>query len=173
MSVDYVSKTPDGRIAFGGRGAPYPFGSRISDGRDVYAPVRRMLQDMVVGWFPSLRGIRFTHAWGGPIGVSRDWMPTFSYDPSTGIATARGYAGQGVSTANLGGRALADLITRAESPLRDLPMVGHRSRDWEPEPLRWLAMRFIQEGYRRLDELGERTGRAPSGRSLAERLGRH
>jgi len=173
LSVDYVSKTTDGRIAFGGRGAPYPFGSRISDARDVYPPVRRMLQEMVVKWFPSLRSIRFTHAWGGPIGVSRDWMPTFSYDPSIGIATARGYAGQGVSTTNLGGRALADLITRAESPLSDLPMVGHRSRDWEPEPLRWLAMRFIQEGYRRLDEVGERTGKPSSGRTLAERLGRH
>jgi hypothetical protein len=100
-------------------------------------------------------------------------MPTFSYDPASGIATARGYAGQGVATANLAGRVLTDLITHRASPLTALPMVGHRSPEWEPEPLRWLAARYVQAAYRRLDRTAARTGRPPSGRTLAERLGRH
>ena len=173
LSVDYLSKTADGRIVFGGRGSPYRFASRIEDGHAVHVPTERMLREMVAAWFPGLRGVRFTHGWAGPIGVSRDWMPTFSYDPASGIATARGYAGQGVSTANLAGRVLADLITNRESRLTHLPMVGHRSPDWEPEPLRWLAARYVQAGYRRLDRTAARTGRPPSGGSLAERLGRH
>jgi glycine/D-amino acid oxidase-like deaminating enzyme len=173
LSVDYLARTPDGRILFGGRGAPYHFGSRIEDGYDVHPPTLQMLQGMTVRWFPMLRGIRFTHTWGGPLGVARDWMPSFSYDPAVGVASARGYAGQGVSTSNLAGRTLADLITRTESPLTRLPMVGHRSPDWEPEPLRWMGARFVQEGYRRIDETAERTGRPPTGQSLVERLGAH
>ena len=173
LSVDYLARTPDGRILFGGRGAPYHFASRIADGYDVHPPTHRMLEEMTVRWFPMLRGIRFTHAWGGPLGVARDWMPSFSYDPATGVASARGYAGQGVATSNLAGRVLADLITRTESPLRELPMVGHSSPDWEPEPLRWLGARIVQAGYQRIDEAAERTGRPPTGERLAERLGRH
>ena len=173
LSVDYLARTPDGRILFGGRGAPYRFGSRIQDEYDLHPPTHRLLQDLTGRWFPMLRGIRFSHAWGGPLGVSRDWMPSFSYDPAVGIASARGYAGQGVSTSNVAGRVLADLITRTQSSLTALPMVGHRSPKWEPEPLRWLGARFVQAGYTRIDAIGERTGRPPTGKSLAERLGRH
>jgi glycine/D-amino acid oxidase-like deaminating enzyme len=173
LTADYLSKTTDGRIAVGGRGAPYLLGSRIDDARDVHPPTQQILRDLTGRWFPGLRGIAFTHAWGGPIGVSRDWMPTFFYDLATGVASARGYGGLGVAASNLGGRVLAELITNSDSPLKHLPMVGHRSRDWEPEPLRWLAMRFVQAEYRRLDDAEERSGKVLSGRSLAERLSRH
>ena len=173
FSVDYLSRTRDGRIVFGGRGAPYHFGSRIEDAYDRHEPTHQMLRRMTLEWFPMLRGIRFTHHWGGPLGMPRDWMPTMSYDRATRIATARGYTGQGVATSNLSGRVLADLICDTPSPLRVLPVIGHRSPDWEPEPLRWLGVRYVQRGFARLDEQAERTGRPPSGRSLVERLGRH
>lgn len=173
LSVDYLARTPDGRVLFGGRGAPYRFGSRIEDGPCVHRAAHRMLRETASRWFPLLRGVRFTHAWGGVLGVARDWMPSFSHDPRSGVASARGYAGQGVAASNLAGRVLADLIARVESPLARLPMVGHRSPDWEPEPLRWMGVRFVQEGYRRIDEAAERTGRPPTGWSLAECLGRH
>ncbi len=48
--------------------------------------------------------------------------------------------GDGVSTTNLAGRTLADLITGADTPLTRLPWVGHVSPRWEPEPLRWLGV---------------------------------
>jgi len=172
-SVDYMSHTGDGRILFGGRGAPYRLGSRISDGQDRHAATHRMLRQTVTEWFPMLRDIRFTHDWGGPIGVPRDWMPTMAFDPASGVATARGYTGQGVATANLSGRVLTDLITGTTSPLTALPMVNHRSPNWEPEPLRWLGVRYLQGGLMRVDQQAERSGEAPSGRSLPERLGRH
>lgn len=172
-TVDYLSRTADGRILFGGRGAPYRYGSRIADAYDRHAPTHDILRAQVREWFPALGAIGFTHAWGGPLGVPRDWLPTMTYDAEAGIATACGYTGQGVSTANLSGRVLADQITGAESPLVTLPTVGHRHRNWEREPFRWLGVRFVQRGYGRLDAEAERTGAAPSGGSLAERLGRH
>ncbi|MDI3341172.1 MAG: FAD-binding oxidoreductase [Sphaerobacter sp.] len=170
IGVDYLQRTADGRIAFGERGSPYRFGSRIADGFDVFPPARRDLERMTREWFPMLGGVRFTHHWGGPIGMPRDRMPTFDYDRQTGIATARGYTGLGVATANLAGRTLTALICDDESLLRLLPPVGHRSPNWEPEPLRWLGVRYVQRTLRRLDERMERTGTRPSRRTLAERL---
>ena len=173
FTVDYLSKTTDGRIVFGGRGAPYHYNSQIADEYDRYEPTHSMLRQMTVDWFPMLKDVRFTHAWGGPLGMPRDWMPTMTYDPSTHVASARGYTGQGVATANLSGRVLTDLITGKHSELTELPTVDHHSPDWEPEPFRWLGIRYVQNGFGRLDEEAERTGRAPSGRSLTELLGRH
>ena len=173
LTIDYLSRTPDGRILFGGRGAPYHFGSRIDPRFDRDETTHAMLRRMLVRWFPALRGIRFTHAWGGPLGMPRDWMPSFSFDPQAGVASARGYTGHGVATSNLAGRTIADLITGRQSELTELPFVNHRSRDWEPEPLRWMGARFVQLSMMRLDRLAERRGRPPTGRSLAERLARH
>lgn len=172
-TVDYLNRTADGRILFGSRGAPYHFGSRIDDSYDRFAPVHDWIKRLLVEWFPSLRDIRFTHSWGGPVGAPRDFTPSFRYDPVEGVATARGYVGQGVATTNLAGRILADLISGVASPLTALPIVGHRSPTWEPEPLRWTGMRYIQRALARIDANAERTGRAPSGTSLAERLMRH
>ncbi len=172
-TVDYLSRTVDNRIAVGGRGAPYHFGSRISDAFDQHGPTHQMLQRMAREWFPVLEDVQFTHSWGGPLGMPRDWMPSMGYEPANGLAWARGYTGQGVATANLSGQILADLISGRESELTHLPPVNYENRKWEPEPLRWLGIRFVQSGFTELDRRAEQTGRAPTGRSLAERLGRH
>ena len=172
-TVDYLSRTADGRVLFGGRGAPYHFGSRISPRYDRHRPTHDMLRAQLADWFPVLRNVRFTHEWGGAIGMPRTWLPTIQHDPSTGLAGAWGYTGQGVATANLAGRVLADLITGRASPETALPMVGRAPRKWEPEPLRWLAVRDLQTALARIDAKAQRTGRAPTGRSIAERLIRH
>lgn len=173
LSVDYLSRTADGRILFGGRGAPYRFGSRLRPEYDSHPETHEWLKGQLTQWFPQLRGIGFTHAWGGAVGMPRDWLPTFSYHPRTGMAAAFGYTGQGVAASNLAGRVLADLITDSGAHWSRLPMVGHRPRRWEPEPLRWLAVRFLQEAVGRVDARAQSRGRPPTGRSLAERLTRH
>ena len=61
------------------------------------------------------------------------------FDRASGLARAGGYSGHGVVASSLAGRTLADLITGTESDLADLPWVGHTSRRWEPEPLRFLG----------------------------------
>lgn len=172
-TVDYLSRTADGRVLFGGRGAPYHYGSQIAPAFDRDADTHALLRSQLLDWFPALRGVRFSHAWGGAVGMPRDWMPTVNHDPRTGLAGAYGYTGQGVATANLAGRILADLITGRPSPLTQLPIVGHRSRAWEPEPLRWLAVRTLQRRLAAIDQRARQTGTAPTARSLAERLSAH
>ncbi len=170
LTVDYLSRTADGRILFGGRGAPYHFGSSIKADFDRHHPTHERLRAGVVEWFPQLRGVGFTHEWGGCLGVPRDFMPTMRYDAASGIALSCGYTGEGVAASNLGGRVLSDLITNTRSELMELPMTRHRSRSWEPEPLRLIATRFAQRGAMRIDARAAASGRAPSGKSLTERL---
>jgi glycine/D-amino acid oxidase-like deaminating enzyme len=173
LTSEYMAKTAEGRILFGGRGAPYHFGSRIEDEYDRHEPTIRMFQDSVRRWFPRLKDVRFSHAWGGPLGAPRDFMPTMMHDPAQGIASARGYVGNGVATTNLSGRVLADLITGTKSEITTLPCVNHRSPSWEPEPFRYIGVHYIQRAYWNIDQKAERTGVAPSGKTLAERLTRH
>ncbi len=139
--VIYGQRTADDRIAFGGRGVPYLFGSRISPTVERHHRSHERIHETLVDLFPALSGARMTHRWGGVLGVSRNWTPFVHYDPAAGTAGAGGYVGEGVAPSNLAGRTLADLITGTDSERVDLPWVGVRHRLWEPEPLRWLGVR--------------------------------
>ncbi len=139
--VIYGQRTEDGRIAFGGRGVPYLFGSKIDPAAEVRGDSHRLIHEALVDLFPVLADTRITHRWGGVLGVSRDWTPFVRHDRASGIAEAGGYVGEGVAPSNLAGRTLAELIVGVETERTDLPWVGHRSRSWEPEPLRWLGVR--------------------------------
>ncbi|MDQ6856853.1 MAG: FAD-binding oxidoreductase [Candidatus Dormibacteraeota bacterium] len=155
----YAQRTADGRIAFGGRGAPYHFGSRIADEFDREPAVFGALEDALHELIPQTREVAVTHRWGGPIGVARDWHPSVGIIRSAGISWAGGYVGDGVTAANVAGRTLADLILGHDSDLTRLPWVQHRSPRWEPEPLRWLAVNLATRAMRGADEVERRTGR--------------
>jgi len=138
--IVYGQRTADDRIVFGGRGAPYHFGSSIRPGFDRDAGVHARLREALVDLFPVLGETDITHSWGGPLGITRDWHASVGLDAATGMAWAGGYVGDGVTTTNLAGRTLRDLILGEETALTSLPWVGHRSPRWEPEPLRWLGV---------------------------------
>lgn len=137
--IVYGQRTADNRFAFGGRGARYHLGSDIRTDYDRSPMVRDHLVRTLFELFPDAAGARVTHHWGGPLGVPRDWHASVGYDAGRKEAWAGGYVGDGLSTTNLAGRTLADLIGGHETPLTHLPWVGHRSRTWEPEPLRFLG----------------------------------
>ena len=168
--IIYAQRTADNRIALGGRGAPYHFGSRITDAFDREPRVFAELEAVLVRLFPAARDARITHRWGGCLGVPRDWMSSVGYEPRTGHAWAGGYVGDGVSTTNLAGRTLADLVTGADSELSRLPWVGHRSRRWAPEPLRWAGINLGLRLGHSADVVEARTGRPSRMGALVERL---
>jgi len=138
--IIYGQRTADGRLAFGGRGAPYHWGSRVRPDFDRDERVHAGLWTTLLDLFPVLAGTRVTHAWGGPLGIPRDWCASVGLDPASGLGWAGGYVGDGVGTTNLAGRTLRDLVLRRDTELTRLPWVGHTSRPWEPEPLRWLGI---------------------------------
>lgn len=170
----YAQRTADGRIAFGGRGVPYRYGSRVdTDGRTqrrTVAALTRLLHTT----FPATRDTRIAHAWSGVLGVPRDWAASVGHDRSTGLAWAGGYVGTGVAATNLAGRCVADLILGRDTDLARLPWVGHRARSWEPEPLRWLAVNAIYTAYGIADrqESGGRATTSPIAR-VADAISGH
>jgi glycine/D-amino acid oxidase-like deaminating enzyme len=158
--IIYAQRTADGRIAFGGRGAPYHFGSRVSPAFDRDRAVFTALETALVDLIPETRGAAVTHRWGGPIGVARDWFPSVGIDRARGLAWAGGYVGDGVTASNVAGRTLADLILARDTELTRLPWVQHHSRRWEPEPLRWLGVNAGVLAMRSADAVERRTGRS-------------
>ena len=170
----YLQRTADGRIAIGGRGVPYRFGSR-TDGVGATAPATiASLTEKLHAMFPAAARTPIDHAWSGVLGVPRDWCMSVAADPLTGLAWAGGYVGEGVAAANLAGRTLRDLILGRASELTALPWVGRDPARWEPEPLRWAAIQAVYALYRRADRAEQRGGR-PSrlGRLVDRASGRH
>ena len=157
--IIYGQRTADGRLAFGGRGAPYHLGSAIRPDFDRDPRVFEVLRHTLTDLFPVLAGAKVTHTWGGPLGIPRDWCASAGLDPATGLGWAGGYVGDGVSTTNLAGRTLADLILETDSDLTRLPWVNHHSPRWESEPLRWLGMNAGLHTMSWADKREARTGR--------------
>lgn len=162
--ICYGQRTADGRLVFGGRGAPYHFASRIRPDFDREPAVFQALRRNLLELFPMLTGVGFTHAWGGPLGISRNWTAGVRFDRKTGMASAGGYVGDGVATSNLAGRTLADLITGVHSDLVELPWVDQHAPRWEPEPLRYLGINGSLRLAAAADRAEARTGR-PSRRA--------
>ncbi|MQA97910.1 MAG: FAD-dependent oxidoreductase [Streptosporangiales bacterium] len=159
----YAQRTADGRIAIGGRGVPYRFGSRTDRRGGTRPQAVAALWRQLTRLFPAAADTPVEHTWSGVIGVPRDWCPSVHVDHASGLGWAGGYAGSGVATTNLAGRTLRDLVLRRDTELAALPWVGHQGRDWEPEPLRWLGVQVVHGLYRAADrrenEIVSRTSR--------------
>jgi glycine/D-amino acid oxidase-like deaminating enzyme len=164
----YLQRTADGRIAIGGRGVPYRFGSRTDREGPVPAHTVRGLHERLVDLFPPLSAVAVSDAWAGVLGVARDWLPRVGLDRATGIAWAGGYVGEGVAAANLAGRTLRDLLLGRDSELTRLPWVRPPAREWEPEPLRFAGARGVYGLYRLADRRETRTGRPSWAARLAD-----
>jgi glycine/D-amino acid oxidase-like deaminating enzyme len=166
----YLQRTADGRIAIGGRGVPYRFGSRT--GGDGWTPTQTAagLRAKLARMLPAAANAPVEHAWSGVLGVPRDWAVTVHADAGSGLAWAGGYAGLGVASANLAGRTLRDLMLGGRSELTELPWVRRAPRRWEPEPLRWAGVRGVYSLYRLADSNEERSGRRSRLGRLADRL---
>ena len=168
--IIYGQVTADGRLAFGGRGAPYHYGSQIRPEFDRNSRVHNSIVASIADLFPQLGPVEITHRWGGPLGAHRDWFPSVGLDRGRRVARAGGYVGDGVGTTNLAGRTLADLVLEAPSDLVSLPWVGHESPRWEPEPLRFLGVSAGLVAEQLADVVEARTGRRSRIAAAVERL---
>jgi glycine/D-amino acid oxidase-like deaminating enzyme len=140
--VTYGQLTADRRIAFGCRGT-YHFASRLQSHFDAHDPEFELVRQTLIRFFPVLDGIRFTHAWGGAMGVSRTLQPAIHFDPEKRLGWAGGYFGNGVGATHLAGQTLADLVMGQDTDRVHTPWVNPPGmhRKWEPEPLRWLGVK--------------------------------
>ncbi|MCY3948246.1 MAG: FAD-dependent oxidoreductase [Acidimicrobiaceae bacterium] len=139
--VTYGQRTADNRIAFGATGMPYSFGSRIVPSTESHMGMHRRIWRVLTDMLPQVADARITHRWGGVLGIPRNWLPGVRFDPRTGGGVLGGYVGEGVAASNLAGHTMAELICERATERTSLPWVGVSSRQWEPEPLRWLGVR--------------------------------
>jgi glycine/D-amino acid oxidase-like deaminating enzyme len=167
--IIYGQRTADDRVVIGGRGAPYGFGSATDSDRGhdrTFAALEHELRVLL----PAAAGAGITDRWGGVLGVPRDWMPSVGFDRRTGLGWAGGYVGDGVGCSALAGRTLADLVLGRSTDEVTLPWVGHRSRRWEPEPLRWLGIRGVAALLAAADRTEISSGRPSRRAAFAARL---
>ncbi|MGW2558418.1 NAD(P)/FAD-dependent oxidoreductase [Streptomyces sp. NPDC001514] len=177
----YAQRTADNRIAIGGRGVPYRYGSRTDNDGSTQPATIDALRAVLTRFFPQLAGVGVEHAWSGVLGVPRDWCATVTLDRSTGLGWAGGYVGSGVATTNLAARTLRDLIQQdsgqsGPTDLTTLPWVNHKVRKWEPEPFRWLGVHTLYAAYRAADrrELAAHSAETDRIATLADKIsGRH
>ncbi|NLS08952.1 FAD-dependent oxidoreductase [Nesterenkonia sp. MY13] len=153
----YAQKTADGRIAIGGRGKPYNWGSAPDTNGELNPKTVRQLADTVQELFPQVE-LTPAHAWCGVLGVSRDWSPFIDYRPESGLLQLGGYAGQGVTASYLAGRTAAELLAGEETELTRSTWVRPTPKNWEPEPLRWLGSNGVYKLYRLADSAERRDG---------------
>jgi glycine/D-amino acid oxidase-like deaminating enzyme len=155
----YANRTVDGRIALGGRGAPYRLSNPISSSNEQDAQVYERLCATLREVFPAAAQARITHHWGGPLAVPRDWCMRTTFDRKTGLGFVGAFGGHGVVAANISGRTMRDLILDHSTDLTSLPWVGHHTRNWEPEPIRFIASRLIVRTLTASDAYEARSGK--------------
>lgn len=155
--VTYGQRSLDDRLIFGARGG-YRFGGRLRNDFNLTEDERGLRRYLMGELFPQLRNVRFSHSWGGNLGMARRFQPHMLRDSRNRIALSGGYGGEGVGASNLGGRTLADLILGRDSELLHQPWVLNdspisRLRRWEPEPCRWLGYNAIIRSFVHEDEV--------------------
>jgi glycine/D-amino acid oxidase-like deaminating enzyme len=169
--IIYGQRTSDDRFAFGGRGAPYHFGSTVEPRFDESPKVFALLEATLRELFPHLEG-DVSHRWGGPLAMARDQSPSVIVDYESGLASAGGYTGDGVVMSYVAANALADLLAAPDvaTEFTTLPFVHHRSKRWAMEPLRWLGINVALELANWSDRVEQRHGRESAAGRWLERL---
>ncbi len=133
----YLRLSADNRIVFG-EGGTIPYDSSPSPGN--YQPVIEKGQRSLLTTFPQLEGIRFTHAWGGTLGITKDGMPSVGVrSGADNVYHAVGFNGEGVVMCQLAGRIVAEMISGEETPLTRLAMVNRQMPYLGPAPVRGLG----------------------------------
>jgi glycine/D-amino acid oxidase-like deaminating enzyme len=154
----YYRLTPDGRILFGGYDAIYHYGNRVDARLDRRPATFELLARHLIQTFPALEGIRFSHAWGGPIDTCSRFCVTFGRALEGRGVYVVGYTGLGVGASRFGARTALDLLDGADTPRTRLKLVRSRPIPFPPEPARWAVIQATRLALARADERGGRRG---------------
>ena len=151
----YLRPTDDGRIAIGGGTTGVVFGGRVESGSTLDRRVAEFPARGLLWMFPQLEGVKFTHAWGGPIDHTASFLPFFRTLPPGNVHAGLGFSGHGLAQTKLGAKILASLTLGARDRWTSMPVVGPEVAKAPPEPFRWPVVRAavwgLESGDRRED----------------------
>ncbi|HEY3289989.1 MAG TPA: FAD-binding oxidoreductase [Anaerolineae bacterium] len=127
--------TPDNRLLVGGGDARYFYDN--ATGIDKHVPTFERLQWFIADTFPSLRGIRITHRWGGPVSATSDLVPAIGVSgDGSRIVYSVGCGSIGIGPAILNGIIIGDLIGEKRSEYTESLIVNRALTSLPSEPLR-------------------------------------
>jgi glycine/D-amino acid oxidase-like deaminating enzyme len=153
--IAYASRTPGGRLVFGGGGNAayaYRFAGRPEASAGAAERAEPFLRGALLRYFPALADVAIGRRWTGTLALTLDRVCSIGVGAvHPNVYHALGYSGHGVALALLAGRVLADLYDGDHDAWRGLPFYQKRLLPLPPEPLRWLGY----QAYTRL------TGRSP------------
>jgi len=147
--VHYYRLTHDNRILMGGRDVSLSFGKNmdLDNNEETFDGLEKDVMEI----FPGLKGIAFSHRWGGPVSITMDMAPAMGTIGGRNMVYSLGCMGHGVSLTHLNGQTAADLILEKKTDLTDAFFVNRTTLPWPGEPFRNLVSKAIL-GYMHFED---------------------
>lgn len=148
----YYRTTQDNRILFGGYDAIYFKHNQIDSSLENNPASFGLLAEHFFQTFPSLTGLRFTHAWGGVIDTCSRYAAFWDTSMNGKVAYSLGYTGLGVGASRFGANVMLDLLSGEKTERTELKMVKSKPFPFPPEPLRSPIINFTRWSLQKADE---------------------
>lgn len=150
----YSRLTPDGRILWGGYDAIYHYGRGLKDDFDQRDETFERLRHQFFETFPVLRGLEFTHAWGGAIDTCTRFCAFHGTAMSGRLAYSAGFTGLGVGATRFAGNVMLDLLAGLPTERTQLKIVRRKPAPFPPEPLASIGIALTKRALIRADDNG-------------------
>ena len=148
----YYRMTKDNEILWGGYDAIYNFRGKVRQEYESDAQTYAHLAEAFLETFPQLKGIKFTHGWGGAIDTCSRFSPFWGKAYRGRVAYVMGYTGLGVGSTRFGAQVMLDLLDGVDNERTRLTMVRKKPLPFPPEPFRFIFIRLTQWSINRADE---------------------
>ena len=148
----YYRMTKDNEILWGGYDAIYNFRGKVRQEYESDAQTYAHLAEAFLETFPQLKGIKFTHGWGGAIDTCSRFSPFWGKAYGGRVAYVMGYTGLGVGSTRFGAQVMLDLLDGVDNERTRLTMVRKKPLPFPPEPFRFIFIRLTQWSINRADE---------------------
>ncbi len=148
----YYRMTKDNEILWGGYDAIYNFRGKVRQEYESDSQIYAHLAQAFLETFPQLKGIKFTHGWGGAIDTCSRFSPFWGMAYRGRVAYVMGYTGLGVGSTRFGAQVMLDLLDNVDNERTRLKMVRKKPLPFPPEPFRFIFIRLTQWSINRADE---------------------
>jgi len=148
----YYRLTKDNEILWGGYDAIYNFRGKVRQEYETDAQTYAHLAEAFLETFPQLKGIKFTHGWGGAIDTCSRFSPFWGQAYRGRVAYVLGYTGLGVASTRFGAQVMLDLLDGVDNERTRLRMVRKKPMPFPPEPFRFIFIRLTQWSINQADK---------------------
>ena len=140
----YYRTTEDGRILFGGYDAVYYRNNGVAPQLENRPASFGLLAEHFFQTFPTLMGLRFTHAWGGVIDTCSRYTAFWGKAYRGKLVYAMGYTGLGVGASRFSAQVMLDLLDGKKTERTELQMMKSKPFPFPPEPFRSPIINFTR-----------------------------